>query len=144
MTDRIDDLKDILKERGYKLTPQRRAVLNVIIDNNDKHLSSEEVYDYVKKDCPEIGLATVYRTLQLLSDLDVITKINFDDGCARFELNINAGDHQHHHAICSNCGQVVEIELDLLDELEEEIKKNYGFEVKDHRVQLYGLCEKCK
>lgn len=144
MTERIDNLKETLKERGYKLTPQRRAVLNVIIEHNDKHLSSEEVYDYVKKDCPEIGLATVYRTLQLLSDLDVISKINFDDGCARFELNINTGDHQHHHAICSNCGKVIEIELDLLDELEEEIKKNYGFVVTDHRVQLYGLCENCK
>ncbi|MDK2918527.1 MAG: Fur family transcriptional regulator, ferric uptake regulator [Candidatus Petromonas sp.] len=144
MIDSIENLKEILKEKGYKLTPQRRAILDTIIKNQGEHLSTEEVYDYVKKDCPEIGLATVYRTLQLLDDLGVITKINLDDGCARYELNINSEDHQHHHLICSKCGNILEVEVDLLEHLENEIQKNYDFEVKDHKVKFFGLCSKCK
>ncbi|MCG8540377.1 MAG: transcriptional repressor [Clostridia bacterium] len=145
MIDSIDKLKDVLKEKGYKLTPQRRGILNTIIKNQGKHLSSEEVYDFVKKDCPEIGLATVYRTLQLLDDLGIITKISFDDGCARYELNTHSDDdHQHHHVICTKCGEVLEVEVDLLEHLEEEIEKSYDFQVKDHKVKFFGLCSKCK
>ncbi|RKD27914.1 Fur family transcriptional regulator, ferric uptake regulator [Caminicella sporogenes DSM 14501] len=144
MIDSAEKLKDILKEKGYKLTPQRRAVLDTIINNQGKHLSTEEVYDYVKKNCPEIGLATVYRTLQLLDDLGIITKINLDDGCARYELNINSDDHQHHHLICTKCGAIIEVEVDLLDHLEAEIEKNYKFEIKDHKVKFFGLCSKCQ
>jgi len=67
--DRIEVLKEVLKEKGYKLTPQRRAILNGIIDSEGAHLTAEELYDLVKIDCPEIGLATVYRTVQLLEEM---------------------------------------------------------------------------
>jgi len=144
MIDSTDKLKNILKEKGYKLTPQRRAVLDTVIKSQGKHLSTEEIYDYVKKECPEIGLATVYRTLQLLDELDVISKINLDDGCARYELNINSDDHQHHHLICTKCGDVLEVEVDLLEHLEEEIQRSHNFEIKDHKVKFFGLCSKCK
>ncbi|WP_432665297.1 Fur family transcriptional regulator [Wukongibacter baidiensis] len=144
MIDSVDKLRDVLKEKGYKLTPQRRAILNTIINYQGHHLSSEEVYDFVKKDCPEIGLATVYRTLQLLDDLEIISKISFDDGCARYELNVHGDDHQHHHVICTKCGEVLEVEVDLLEHLEDEIEKNYGFEIRDHKVKFFGLCSKCR
>ncbi len=144
MIDSVDKLKDLLKAKGYKLTPQRRAILDIIIKSQGKHLSTEEVYDCVKTDCPEIGLATVYRTLQLLDDLNLITKINLDDGCARYELNINSEDHHHHHLICTKCGDIIEVEVDLLEHLEEEIQNNYNFEIKDHKVKFFGLCSKCQ
>lgn len=140
----LEKLRDKLKEKGYKLTPQRRATLNTIIENKGKHLSTEEIYDRVKNKCPEIGLATVYRTLQLLDELGVISKINFDDGCARYELNTQEEDHQHHHLICLKCGKVIEVEMDLMETLEEEIEKNYDFEISDHRVKFFGHCSKCK
>ncbi len=140
----LEKLRDKLKEKGYKLTPQRRATLNTIIENKGKHLSTEEIYDRVKNKCPEIGLATVYRTLQLLDELGVISKINFDDGCARYELNTHEEDHQHHHLICLKCGKVIEVEMDLMETLEEEIEKNYDFEISDHRVKFFGHCSKCK
>jgi Fur family ferric uptake transcriptional regulator len=82
----IETLKRQLKDKGYKLTPQRRAVLDVIIENEGKHMTSEEIYGLVKKECPEIGLATVYRTLQMFEDINLVTKMNFEDGRNRYEL----------------------------------------------------------
>jgi len=140
----MEKLKEKLKEKGYKLTPQRRATLNVIIENQGKHLSTEEIYDMVKERCPEIGMATVYRTLQLFSDLEVISKINFDDGRGRYELNTHEDDHYHHHLICLKCGNVIEVDLDLLEDLEDEIEKNYDFQISDHRVKIFGYCSKCR
>ena len=144
MTEIMESLKDKLKEKGYKLTPQRRATLDTIMEHQGKHLSTEEIYDLVKAKCPEIGLATVYRTLQLLDELGLITKINFDDGCGRYELNTHIDDHHHHHLICLQCGAVIEVEVDLMESLEEEIEANYDFQISDHKVKFFGLCSKCK
>ncbi|TDT61983.1 Fur family transcriptional regulator [Fonticella tunisiensis] len=139
-----EKLKDLLKGEGYKLTPQRRAVLEAMIANEGKHLSTEEIYDVVKKECPEIGLATVYRTIQLLEKMGVVSRVNFDDGCNRYELVHNDEDHRHHHLICSNCGMVEEVEDDLLESIEKEIEKKYNFYITNHNVQFYGYCSKCK
>lgn len=144
MDNLMDSLKDKLKEKGYKLTPQRRAILDIIIQNRGKHLNTEEIYDLVKEKCPEIGLATVYRTLQLLDELSILLKLNLDDGCIRYELNTNEDDHQHHHLICENCNDVIEVELDLLEHLEEKIEKKNNFKIKDHTVKFFGLCSKCQ
>lgn len=140
----MEKLKQQLKVEGYKLTPQRRAVLDVIIANEGKHLSTEEIYDIVKADCPEIGLATVYRTLQLLEKMDVVCKMNFDDGCNRYELVHNDEDHQHHHLVCVNCGCVQEVEDDLLDTIEQKIEGNYNFKITNHNVKFFGYCSKCQ
>lgn len=139
-----DKLKEQLKGQGYKLTPQRRAVLDVVIDNEGKHLSTEEIYDIVKKGCPEIGLATVYRTLQLLEKMGVICRMNFDDGCNRYELVHKDEDHQHHHLVCLKCGSVEEVEGDLLDDLERKIEDKYDFNITNHSVKFFGYCSKCK
>lgn len=140
----IDGLKDRLKKKGYKLTPQRRAILDVILQNQGKHLNTEEIYGLVKEKCPEIGLATVYRTLQLLDEMQVISRINLDDGCTRYEYNSHEDDHQHHHLICQNCGSIIEVELDLLDHLEEQIETIHDFKIKDHKVKFFGICSRCK
>ncbi|WHH58873.1 Fur family transcriptional regulator [Petroclostridium sp. X23] len=139
-----NELKDQLKESGYKLTPQRRAVLDVIMEHEGKHLNTEEIYDHVKVKCPEIGLATVYRTLLLFDRLELIYKLDFDDGCSRYELNKHKEDHRHHHLICTRCGNVAEVEEDLLDSLEEKIIEKNQFLVKDHRVKFYGYCKNCR
>ncbi|MGB3368185.1 MAG: Fur family transcriptional regulator [Acidaminobacteraceae bacterium] len=139
-----DVLKEKLKLKGYKLTPQRKAVLDVILANQGKHLSTEEIYDEVKDSCPDIGLATVYRTLILLDDLDVVSKLILDDTCVRYELNTHDGDHQHHHLICTVCADVIEVEGDSLDELEASIELEFDFKVNDHKLKFYGICSKCK
>ena len=139
-----ESLKQKVKVKGYKLTPQRRAILDVIIENEGKHLSSEEIYEYVKKSCPEIGLATVYRTLLMLEKINVICRMNFDDGCNRYEIVHRNEDHQHHHLICLNCGSVEEVKGDLLENLEKTIFDNYDFKVTNHSVKFFGYCSKCR
>ncbi len=140
-----DDLKLRLKEKGYKLTPQRRAILDIVIENPGKHLSTEEIYELVKKNLsPDIGLATVYRTLILLADLEVISKLNLEDGVVRYELNMHDDDHQHHHLICSSCGKVIEVVDDLLEELEARIEADFDFEIRDHKLKFFGICSDCK
>ncbi len=139
----MEELKEKLKVKGLKLTPQRRATLEVLFNNQGQHLNTEEIYAIVKEKCPEIGLATVYRTLQLLDEMGLISKLNLDDGCSRYEFNNHDEDHQHHHLICQSCGAVIEVELDLLDQLEEAIEKEYRFRIKDHKVKFFGICSNC-
>ncbi|WP_265450535.1 Fur family transcriptional regulator, partial [Clostridium sp. cpc1] len=139
-----DSIKERLREEGYKLTTQRRAILDAIIENSGSHLSPEEIYEVVKLKYPEIGLATVYRTLQLLEQLDIVCKLNFDDGCNRYELNSDSNDHHHHHLICLNCGKVIEVKLDLLENLEYEIEREGKFKIVDHNVKFFGYCIECR
>lgn len=139
----IEEFKERLKKKGYKLTTQRRVILDVIMENREKHLSSEEIYDLVKGKYPEIGLATVYRTLQLFEGLGIIYKLNFDDGRSRYEL-YHDENHQHHHLICLKCGTVIEMEGDLLENLEEAIEQTKDFEIVDHNVKFFGYCSKCR
>lgn len=137
------NFKDKLKENGLKLTPQRRSILDCILENEGDHLSIEEIYKIVKKRCPEIGLATIYRTMQMFDEIGFVYKHNFDDGRSRYELNLNE-NHQHHHLICTKCGKVVEVEEDLLEELELKIANKYDFSITNHNVKFYGYCNMCK
>ena len=139
----MNRIKELLKAKGYKLTPQRRATLDVILQNEGKHMSTEEVYAEVKKVCPEIGLATVYRTMLLLEEMQILLKHNFDDGRNRYELNHPEEDHHHHHLICKKCGKVIEVEEDLMEELENKIQEKYKFVIEDHKVQFSGYCSDC-
>lgn len=90
-----------------------------------------------------IGLATIYRTLQLLDECGVIKKLNFGDGCYRYELSEDK-KHQHHHLVCLNCGNVYEFDDDLLDELEKKITEQNNFTVVDHVVKILGYCSQCQ
>lgn len=143
MEHQFEKIKELLKDKGFKLTPQRRSVLNIILENDGQHLSTEEIYDLVKISCPEIGLATVYRTMQVLDELGLVYKHNFDDGRVRYEMTQNE-DHQHHHLICKKCGKVIEVEEDLLEQLETQVENKYGFSITDHNVKFFGYCSTCK
>lgn len=140
-----EKINQLLRNKGYKLTVQRQVIIDVFLENMDTHLSPEEVYEFVKEKYPEIGLATVYRALQLFEKLGVLYKLNFDDGCSRYELTTGTeGGHHHHHLICVDCGKVIEVKLDLLDNLENEIERDEKFEIIDHNLQFFGYCKDCK
>ena len=124
MESRIDKIKQQLQSQGYKLTPQREATVRVLLENEEDHLSAEDVFMLVKDKAPEIGLATVYRTLELLSELHVVEKMNFGDGVARYDLRTDNNKHHHHHLICVQCGTMSEILEDWLGPLEERLEKN--------------------
>lgn len=141
-----DNFKQQLKEKGMKVTTQRLLVLKALASCKDQHLTAEEIYDLVKIDYPEIGLATVYRTIQLLSELHLVDRINLDDGFVRYEISSEESDenkHHHHHLICKKCGNIFAFQDDLLDELENKIAETMCFVVIDHEVKLYGYCKEC-
>ncbi|AGX42334.1 Fur family transcriptional regulator [Clostridium saccharobutylicum] len=140
----MNALKEDLKKKGYKLTPQRRSIVDAIIKNEGKHLTAEEIYDEVKQNCPEIGLATVYRTIILLEELGVISRLDLNDGCSRYEIVHSDETHRHHHLVCNICHKVSEVQDDLLEELETEIEQQYKFKILDHSVKFYGICEECQ
>lgn len=144
MEARIEKIKQQLHAQGYKLTPQREATLRVLLENEADHLSAEDVFMLVKDKAPEIGLATVYRTLELLSELHVVEKMNFGDGVARYDLRNDSAHHHHHHLICVQCGTVEEIMDDWLTPLEERLEKEFQFKVLDHRLDFQGLCRRCR
>ncbi|MBM7709350.1 Fur family ferric uptake transcriptional regulator [Enterococcus lemanii] len=110
--------KKQLHESGFKLTPQREVTLLVLLENEKDHLSAEEIYFFVKQKNADIGLATVYRTLEILTDIKIVDKISFDDGVARYDLRKEGATHFHHHLLCLDCGCIEEIEEDLLGEVE--------------------------
>ena len=141
--DDISKLKENLKAQGYKLTPQRRAIVDSIVCSEGKHLTAEEIYDIVKEDCPEIGLATVYRTIAMLEELGIVSRLDLGDNISRYELVHEEENHQHHHLICNKCSKVIEVEGDLLDSLEQNIEEKYKFRIKDHSVKFFGICNEC-
>ncbi|BBB92879.1 MAG TPA: Fur family transcriptional regulator [Methylomusa anaerophila] len=136
-------LRQKLRERQYKVTPQRQIILQIFLDNQDKHLSAEDIHNIVRDQSNDIGLATVYRTLELLSELEVLQKIDFGDGRSRYEINETSTPHHHHHLICLSCGKVIEFEEDLLENLENSIAQNSNFTIVDHQVKFYGHCQEC-
>lgn len=141
-----EDLRGKLSERGYKMTPQRKEILQIFVNHPDNHhMSAEDVYNILRENKSEIGLATVYRALDLLSELGILVQVDFGDGCARYELNTaDPKVHHHHHLICLKCKNVIEFDEDLLDQLEAYIEKKSGFQILNHEVKFFGYCSECR
>jgi Fur family ferric uptake transcriptional regulator len=137
-------LNEQLKEKGYKITTQRQLVLDVIKENQGCHMSPEDVFNKLKENGANIGIATVYRTLALLEEMGLIYKIELKPGCVSYELNQPEMTHKHHHLICLVCGKIIEVKEDLLDNLEEVIASSHGFLIKDHSLKFYGYCAECR
>lgn len=140
----MKDFNAILKEKGYKFTNQRKHVFEVVTENEGNHLNSQEVYELVKKKYPEIGVATVYRTLSLLEEMGLIYGVDFEDGFRRYEVVKDDEEHRHHHLICIECGHIQEVEEDLMGTIEERIYEKNKFKVVNHRVKFYGYCKNCR
>ncbi|AGL02994.1 Fur family transcriptional regulator [Desulfoscipio gibsoniae] len=140
----IGEVEEKLRAHEYKMTPKREHVLCVLLENKDKHLSAEEVYNLVKKKVPDVGLATVYRTLELFSNFDIIQSMDFGDGRKRYEFSTEDKDgHRHHHLICVKCGKIIEMNEDLLEDLEERVTDTYDFTITDHELKIFGKCREC-
>lgn len=140
----IKRIKDYLNHHGYRLTPQRETTVEVLLENNNSHLSAEEIYIRVHEKNPSIGLATVYRTLEMLTEMEIVDKINFQDGLTRYDLVKPTLGHAHHHLVCQKCGKIIEIEDDLLTRMTPFFLNKYHFQLQDHQMTLYGLCENCQ
>ena len=138
----LNSLKEILAANNYKLTSQRKQILKVLLDNQGEHLSAEDIYEILKEDNPGIGLATVYRTLELFCELGLVQQLDFDEERKRYEVE-GEGAH-HHHLICLNCNQIIEFNDEILEEFEQDLQQEYNFEVTEHKMKFYGYCEECR
>lgn len=141
--DLLESLTAKLVNNNYKLTSQRRLILEVLVENNDKHYSAEELYDKVKEINPDVGLATIYRSLEILCELGIAYQLDFDNNYRRYELNLEEGKH-HHHLICKKCGRIIEFNDDDLEGFENKLEDNYNFIIKEHRIKFYGICDDCQ
>ena len=132
------ELEHILRSRGYRLTNQRRAIVREL--ESGRHLSAEEMYDHLRGEHPELGLSTVYRTLDLLTELGVARKDDFGEGYSRYEL---ATERMHHHARCEECGRVIEFNEELMEYLALQVERETGFVTDWHEITLHGRCAEC-
>lgn len=130
----------ILREHGYKMTPQRHAVLKVLASSHD-HLTPEAIYDRVVVENPEIGRVTVYRTLDLLNRLKLVCRVHANGG--RSYMMRRPVEH-HHHLICSNCGRVFDFVGCGLENLEKRLARESKFDIAGHFLEFYGLCSDCR
>ena len=134
--------KDLLKHNNLKFTKQREVVLKTLY-NNDEHFTPESLYLLIKEIYPElnVGIATVYRTLNLLEESSIVTSISFGSAGKKYEL---ANKPHHDHLICKCCGLIVEFENGDIETKQEEIASKNGFKLTSHLMQLYGICENCQ
>lgn len=129
----MKELAERCAKAGLKMTGQRKTILQVLEDSSD-HPSVEDVYERAKEIDSSISIATVYRTLNLLDELDLVIRHEFQEGYSRYEVN---WDH-HHHLIDLETGKVIEFQNDELEKLKEKIAKELGYQLVDHRLELYG------
>ena len=139
--ERLDVFHARLKERGLKSTGQRDDIARVFFDLG-RHVSAEELYAEVKKVNPHVGYATIYRTLKLLKECDLVSERHFDDGQGRYEI---VDEQRHHdHFICERCGKIMEFENDELERMQQTIAQKLGVLLTHHKMELYGLCADCR
>jgi len=137
MSSRIEKL---CTERGLKMTEQRRVISRVLSESTD-HPDVEEIYRRSSKIDPKISIATVYRTMRLLEDANVIEKLDFRDGRARYEEN---RDEHHHHLIDVNSGEVIEFKDEEMEKIKIRIARELGYDIIGERLELYGVKRKNK
>lgn len=144
MNGQLNSFTSQLKKAGFKVTRQRMLIISGIIGYPHQHFSANQIYEHVSQAHSGIGIATVFRTLPVLEDAGIICRVKFDGPSTIFELDDDNGKHQHHHLICLSCGAVFELDIDWLDQLEMEIDKNHHFQVQNHHLNFYGLCQNCQ
>lgn len=129
-----------LAEQGLKSTRQREQILDEFL-RAGAHLSAEDLYLRLRKKFPNIGYATVYRTLKLLAECGIAEERHFGDKQTRYEAT--AGQDHHDHLVCQQCGSIIEFEDPRIEALQLEVARAHGFQISYHRLELYGTCAKC-
>ena len=133
------DLVELLRERGQRMTPQRQLILEAV-QQLEGHISAEAVHARVAARFPQVNISTVYRTLELLQDLGLVTHTHFDDGVAQYH---RADQGVHQHLVCRQCGSEQELGLELLEPLGLELRRRHGFQADLAHFALVGLCRAC-
>lgn len=132
---------DFAAAKGLRSTRQRDIILDVFLSTH-QHISVEELYLKIKTSNPGIGHATVYRTLKLFAEAGLAREILLHDGQTRYE-HVVAGEH-HDHLVCTGCNSIIEFEDETIEKLQDEIAARHGFLIKNHKMEIYGLCTTCR
>ena len=130
-----------LKDAGLKTTLPRLRILSILEESEQHHFTAEEVYKTLLEANEEIAFATVYRVLTQFENAGLVLRHNFEGGRSVFELD--RGQH-HDHMVCAKCNKVTEFYDAEIEERQKKIAKQYGFELQDHALYMYGLCKDCK
>lgn len=130
---------DVLKRTGVRITPQRHAILEFLI-NSHTHPTADDIYRALESTYPNMSVATVYNNLRVFRDAGLIKELSYGDASSRFDFSTS----DHYHAICNNCGKIVDFHYPGLDEVENFAAHMTGYEVDNHRLEVYGLCPDCK
>lgn len=132
---------DFITQKGLKSTRQRDVILDYFL-SSDRHMSIEDLYLRLRSKHPNIGYATVYRTLKLFAESGIAREIQFGDGQTRYE-HVAEGEH-HDHLVCTRCGDIVEFKNETIEKLQAEVAASHGFLIETHKLELYGMCAKCR
>ncbi len=137
----LDELKNILKRKNLKYTKQREVILNTLYTNSGHH-TPEEILILVKKEFPNenIGIATIYRTLSLFEEENLVESISFGKDGKRYEIGHK---HHHDHLICLNCGKIIEFIDEVIEKQQEVVASKYNFHMVDHTMKIIGYCQEC-
>lgn len=131
----------LLRSHGYRLTPQRYAVLKAIA-SSEGHLTPDAILERARTFRSDISRVTVYRTLDVLSQLELVCRVHVPDGCRSYMMTRPTG--HHHHLVCIRCGRTVDFANCSLEELEERLRSETGFRTTGHILEVYGVCPACE
>jgi Fur family ferric uptake transcriptional regulator len=131
---------ETLQKKGHRLTPQRMLVIEAL-HNADKHISAEEIYEQLHSRYPYANISTVYRTLELLKELNLVTETDFGEGYVRYHV---AEKGHHHHLVCHSCGKIMNLEESLLRPLQDTLLQQYGFDADLRHLAISGQCRGCR
>ena len=137
---RLNQMLSKLKEHDFRLTPQRLAVLKVLAVS-EGHPAVEQIYETVRADFPTTSIATIYKTVNLLKQLNEVLELGFPDGSNRYDGH---KPYPHPHVICTECKKIIDPNLGSLKDLTNEVIKETGFQILNHRVDFFGTCRDCQ
>jgi len=138
----LTNFKKLLKSNTLKYTKQRELILKIIY-NNDGHFTPEDIYNLIKESYPEVklGIATVYRTLTLLEEANIVSSISFGAQGKKYEFGLK--DH-HDHLVCLKCGSIEEFIDETIERQQEKIAQKFNFKMTNHIMKITGTCSACQ
>lgn len=137
-----NEIKKIFEQNNQKFTKQREIIFKVLKESSPKHVTPEELFSIVHEQNKQIGIATVYRTLNIFEELGIVNKQEFTDQAYTYEIIDPSNDH-HDHIICTECGKIIEEDFLDKDSIYQSLKNQYDFNLNYYSLRIYGICSEC-
>lgn len=135
----VEDAIDKMKESNIRITPQRFAILEYLVESKS-HPTADDIYKHLEPRFPNMSVATVYNNLRLFTGIGFVVEMAYGDASSRFDF----ASTKHYHAICDECGKIVDVNYPGLEDVESATERLTGFKVREHRLEMYGLCPDCQ